>query len=203
MISNRSLTITTLFVLSLIGAYTIYQPFLLSLVVAMLLTMATYNLTKQLIRMTGSRKISAAISTLFLIVIVFAPIVYLATVGVSYVAALDVKAVNTIFLTIRGLADGITFLDEWSDTVLSDQKVTAYIQTFTSYVTTAGTVGLGFIKNMFLVLVFFFMINFYGERFFDLIRALIPISRIKSAKMIHEISSTMEVVLYSIIATAI
>ncbi|HFS82361.1 MAG TPA: AI-2E family transporter, partial [Epsilonproteobacteria bacterium] len=149
------------------------------------------------------RKISAAISTLFLIVIVFAPIVYLATVGVSYVAALDVKAVNTIFLTIRGLADGITFLDEWSDTVLSDQKVTAYIQTFTSYVTTAGTVGLGFIKNMFLVLVFFFMINFYGERFFDLIRALIPISRIKSAKMIHEISSTMEVVLYSIIATAI
>jgi predicted PurR-regulated permease PerM len=56
---------------------------------------------------------------------------------------------------------------------------------------------------MFLVVVFYFIINFYGERFFDLIRALMPVSKMKSAKMIHEVSSTMEVVFYSIIVTAI
>ncbi len=69
--------------------------------------------------------------------------------------------------------------------------------------TTAGSAGLGFVKNMFLVVVFYFIINFYGERFFELIRALMPVSKMKSAKMIHEVSSTMEVVFYSIIVTAI
>ena len=86
MISNKSLTITILFILSLVGAYSIYKPFLLSIVVAMLLTMATYNFTKKLNTQTGSRNISAAVATLSLVLIIFAPIIYLATVGVGYAA---------------------------------------------------------------------------------------------------------------------
>lgn len=197
MMTNKSLTITALFILSLLGAYSIYKPFLLSIVVAMLLTMATYNLTKKLIRKTGSRKMSAAISTIFLILIIFAPIIYLATVGVSYVAGMDISVIKDTTATLNKYE--LPYLQEW----LSPEKISEYLKISTSYLTTAGSMGIGFIKNMVFVLIFYFIVNYYGESFFELIRALLPVSRIKSAKMIHEVSSTMEVVFYSIIVTAI
>jgi len=197
MITNKGLTITVLYLLSLIGAYSIYQPFLLSLVVAVLLTMATYNFTQRLIRQTSSRKLSAAIATLLLALIIFAPIVYLATIGVGYLLKMDISVINDITSTLRKY--DVPYFKEW----MSDEKIAEYLKVATSYLTTAGSVGIGFVKDMLLVLLFYFFINFYGERFFELIRALMPLSRTKSAQMIHEVSSTMEVVLYSIIMTAI
>jgi len=185
------------------GAYSIYKPFLLSIVVAMLLSMATYNLTKKMIKFFNSRKISAIITSFLLTLILFAPIIYMATIGVGYISRLDVAAVKDVTSTIRTFAEEIPYVNDWIQEALSDEKIAGYIQESTSYITTAGSVGIGFMKNMFLVLVFYFVINYYGERFFELIRALMPISRIKSAKMIHEVSSTMEIVFYSIIVTAI
>jgi len=203
MISNKSLMITVLFVFTVIGAYSIYQPFLLPLTVAILLTMATYNLTKKMIKFFNSRKASAGIATLLLVLIIFAPIVYMATTGVGYMSELNVEKINHVTVVIKTFGEEIPIVKEWIATALSDEQIAAYIQEATSYLTTAGSVGLGFVKNMILVLVFYFLINYYGERFFELIRALMPISKMKSAKMIHEVSSTMEVVFYSIIITAI
>ncbi|HSR73921.1 MAG TPA: AI-2E family transporter [Sulfurovum sp.] len=201
--NNKSIMITALFVLSILGAYSIYQPFLLSIVVAILLTMATYNLTKRLIKYFNSRKISAIITSLLLILILFAPIVYMATTGVGYISKLDVATINEVTSGVKTFTEKIPYVKEWSQRGLSDEKIAEYIQDSTSYMTTAGSAGLGFVKNMVLVLVFYFIINFYGERFFDLIRALMPVSKMQSAKMIHEVSSTMEVVFYSIVVTAI
>jgi predicted PurR-regulated permease PerM len=58
-------------------------------------------------------------------------------------------------------------------------------------------------KNMFLVVVFYFFINFYGNHFFDMVLTLLPVSSAKGSKMMHEVSATMEVVFYSVIVTAI
>jgi len=201
--SNKSLMITALFAFTVVGAYSIYQPFLLPLSVAILLTMATYNLTKKMIKFFKSRKLSAGITTLLLVLIIFAPIVYMATVGVGYVSKLNVEKINHVTVAIKTFGEEVPLLKEWIPSVLSDEKIAAYLQGATSYLTAAGSVGLGFVKNMIFVLVFYFIINYYGERFFELIRALMPISKIRSAKMIHEVSSTMEVVFYSIIITAI
>jgi len=203
LITNKSLAITVLFMLSLIGAYSIYKPFLLSIVVAMLLTMATYNLTKKLNIYFNSRKLSAVFTLSLLILILFAPIIYMATTGVGYIAQLEVQTVNDVTSVIKNFTQKIPYVKEWSQTTLSDEKIAEYIQESTSYLTTAGSAGLGFVKNMVLVLVFYFIFNFYGEGLFDLIRALMPVSRMRSAKMIHEVSSTMEVVFYSIVVTAI
>ncbi len=195
--------ITALFILSVLGAYSIYKPFLLSIVVAILLSMATYNLTKKMINYFKSRKISAAVATVLLTLIIFAPIVYIATIGVANAAKIDITTIKEITSVVKNFVEEVPYLKEWVDEILSEKKITGYIQASTSYMTTAGSMGLGFVKNMVLVLVFYFIINYYGERFFELIRALIPVNKVKSAKMIHEVSSTMEVVFYSIIVTAI
>ena len=195
--------ITALFILAIMGAYSVYQPFLLSITVAILLSMATFNLTKKLVEITHSEKISSAISTLLLSLLLFAPIVYLATVGVGYISKIDNAGIKDTINVAKAYVETVPFLQNISAEYLSDEQITDYIRKSTSYLTFAGGAGLGFMKNMFFVVVFYFFINFYGDRFFEMVLKLLPVSAPKGTKMMQEISATMEVVFYSIITTAI
>jgi len=201
--SKTSLMITALFVLGIIGAYSVYQPFILSMTVAVLLSMATFNLTKGLVQWTGSAHISAGISTLLLTLLLFAPIVYLATLGVSYISQLDSAGVKETIYTIKDFLDDIPFLHRFTDAYLNESQISTYITESTSYATAVGGAGFGFMKNMFFVVVFYFFINYYGNRFFDTILELLPVTSEKGRRMIEEVSATMEVVFYSVIVTAI
>ena len=191
-----------LFVLALMGAYSIYEPFLLSMVVAMLLTMATYNLTKKVSRKFNSRKIGAVVMTSALIFIIFIPIIYITTAGIEHLAHIDMKMLKAMIHSVEESLRGISYIQGWIDQYFSEEKILSFFQDSAKYITSFGSAGIGFMKNMFLVILFYFVINLYGDRLFELIRLLMPISRIKSTRMIHEISSTMEVVFYSTIATA-
>jgi len=203
LLSKKSLMVTALFVLGIIGAYTVYKPFLLSMFVAMLLTMATFNLTKKLVAYTNSAHISAAISTTLLMLLLFAPIIYLTTIGVGYIAQIDSIGIKDTIHFVEKSVQDIPFLKEMSLKYLNDEKIAFYIEESTAYLTLAGGAGLGFMKNMFFVVVFYFFINYYGSRFFDIILSLLPVSPVKGARMMQEVSATMEVVFYSIIVTAI
>ena len=201
--NKSNLMITALFFLAIIGAYNVYEPFILSWVVAMLLTMATFNLTKTLVGYTNSAHMSAAISTTLLMLLLFAPIVYLATIGVEYISQIDRAGIKDTVHTLKAMMADLPFLNNLSEQYLNDEKITSYIQESTGYVTLAGGAGLGFMKNMFFVVVFYFFINYYGSHFFDVILALLPVSPAKGVKMMEEVSATMEIVFYSVIVTAI
>ena len=185
------------------GAYTIYQPFLLSMVVAMLLTMATYNLTKKVTKKFASRKTGSIIMTLFMSLIIFAPIIYIATVGVEHAKNVDTHMIKNIIHSTESFLKNIPYIGDQISSNLSEEKIISSIQSSAHYLASLGTAGLDFVKNMLLVVLFYFVINLYGDRLFELIRLLMPVSRIKSTKMIQEVSSTMEVVFYSIITAAI
>ena len=201
--NKSTLMITVLFILAIIGAYSVYKPFLLSITVAILLTMATFNLSKKLVAFTNSAKISSAISTALLSLLLFAPIIYLGTVGVSYISELDSRGIKDTINTVKVFIEQVPFFKELSDRYLSDSQISGYIQESTHFITIAGGAGLGFMKNMFFVVVFYFFINFYGDKFFDMILKLLPVSPAKGMRMMHEVSATMEVVFYSVIVTAI
>ena len=191
-----------LFALALMGAYSIYKPFLLSMVVAMLLTMATYNLTKKISDKFHSRKVAALLMTIALIMIIFIPIVYITTAGIEQLTHIDMKMLKSTIHSIEDSLRTIPYTEGWIDQYFSEEKILSFFNDSAKYLTSVGSAGIGFMKNMLLVILFYFVINLYGDRLFELIRQLMPISRIKSTKMIHEISSTMEVVFYSTIATA-
>ena len=200
--NKTNLVIIILFALALMGAYTIYKPFLLSMVVAMLLTMATYNLTKKVTKKFNSRKIGTLVMTLFLTLIIFVPVVYIATVGVEYATHIDKQMLRTMIHSVEEFLGNIPYIKEWTVEYFSEEKILSFVQDSTHYIASLGSAGLGFVKNMLLVVLFYFVINLYGDRLFELIRLLMPVSRIKSTRMIHEVSSTMEVVFYSTIATS-
>jgi predicted PurR-regulated permease PerM len=197
-----NLVLLVLFASALLGAYSIYKPFILSMSVAMLLTMATYNLTQHINKKVKSRQIASIIMSLLLTLIIFAPTIYVTTIGIKYLGTLDNETITKIIHIVQNFLNNIPYIQDFSNDYLSEEKLISSLQESVFYITSFGKAGLGFIKNMLLIVMFYFIINLYGNKMFELIKLLLPISRCKSTKIINELSSTMEVVFYSTIATA-
>ncbi|SFV71227.1 Acid membrane antigen A [hydrothermal vent metagenome] len=188
-----------LFAFAILGAYSIYKPFLLSFVVALLLTMATANLHYKLRDKISSSSISSLILSFFLLIILFVPISYIATIGIHYMVNIDKEIISKVLSKIITQLDKIPMLKDSIDYNIESEKVLGLLGTLKD----AGTTGVEFVKNTFFVTLFYYFINLYSEQFFILIQALFPLSDRKGTKILTEISSTMEVVFYSIVVTAI
>lgn len=203
MMRRTDYVIAILFVLSLIGAYSIYQPFLLSIIVALLLTMATANMHNSIILKTNSEYISATLLTLLMFILLFVPIIYIATIGVQYISHIDTDMVTKITTKITTLAQDIPILGDWVNEHLSNEKILGTIKTSIATITKAGTKSFAFIKDIFFVIVFYFILNLNGEKFFNIMRNFLPMRDEDGNKILTEIASTMEIVFYSILVTAI
>ena len=201
--SKTSPIVLILFALALLAAYSIYAPFLLPITVAALMVMATFNLTHYFVQKFHSGKLATLIMVVLLIMLILAPIVYAATSGVGYLSQLDQETIRLIVAKAKELVKDVPYLSDLANEYLKAEEITPYLKDISLYLTKLGSVGLGFLKDVLLVIVFYAAINYYSDRFFDLLKALIPVSREKSAQMLNEVSSTMEVVFYSIIVTAI
>ena len=203
MMRRTDYVIAILFILALVGAYSIYQPFLLSIVVALLLTMATANMHNSLILRVNSEYLSAIFLTLGLFIILFVPIIYIATIGVQYLSIIDADMITKITTKIATLAHDIPILNDWVDKNLSDKQILETIKTSTATITKAGTKSFAFVKDIFFVIVFYFVLNLNGEKFFSTLRSFLPMRDEDGNRILTDISSTMEIVFYSILVTAI
>jgi len=203
-LSNLNIIIIFFFGLALWGAYYVYEPFLFPIVIALLLTMATFNATAKLTKkLGGSRIISSFISTMMLFLLLFVPISYIAVVIIDYLSNVDRDMISVSTNYIKALLKELPYGNEISQEFFKDEEILSAIKAYSSYLTSAGSAGIGFVKNILLVIVFYFVLNFYGDRVFSFIQSLIPIPTIKSTKIISSVSSMMEVVFYSIVVTAI
>jgi len=192
-----------LFALALLAAYSVYAPFLLPITIAALMVMATFNLTHYFVQKFRSSKLATLIMVMLMIMLILAPIVYAATSGVGYLSQIDQEVIRLIIIKAKELVKDIPYLNEWSNTYLKVEKIAPYLKDISLYITKMGSVGLGFLKDVVLVIIFYAVINYYSDKFFALLKSLIPVSKEKSTQMLNEVSSTMEVVFYSIIVTAI
>ncbi|MBN2824567.1 MAG: AI-2E family transporter, partial [Campylobacterales bacterium] len=102
--SNLNHIIIFFFGLALWGAYHVYEPFLFPIVIALLLTMATYNATAKLTKKVGGSRIASSfISTLMLFLLLFVPISYIAVVIIDYLSHVDQKMISTSTTHIKAI----------------------------------------------------------------------------------------------------
>jgi len=203
MMNKSDYVIAILFALALFGSYTIYQPFLLSMVVALLLTMATANLHHNITERLHSENLSAIILTILLFTILLVPIIYIATVGVAALTSIDMNIITKTTTKLVSLTQGVPLLEEWASKYLDNQQILETIKTSAATITKAGSQGIGFIKNVFFVIIFYYILNHLAEKLFRLLTSFLPMNNEDGNKILNEISSTMEIVFYSIIVTAI
>ena len=201
--SKTNQAVAILFALGLFAAYTIYKPFILPISVALLLSMATTNFTRNITKYVKSKKIATAIMTVIMITLILAPIAYIATTGIQYATQLDINSINTILEKTKELLKNIPYIGKLAKEYLTIEQVLPLIQESSIYIGKLGSKGLSFLKDSFLVVLFYSFVVYYQEEITKFLRSIISTSRREGMLMLEEVSSTMEIVFFSIIVTAI
>ena len=196
-----------LFLVVLYWILKLYEPFLLTLTIASLLSIATYSINIKLLHVTKNRILTAFLSTTLLSMLFFAPIVYIiTTIGVT-ASNFDMTIVEKILNYLSSiniqLPDSLMFLKPKIDDFLEGfnlAKITTNIIAYAAYI---GKNSAKFLKDMFLITIFFFFANLYGKEIVRYAKNLTPIENKEISLVFSEVANVMSVLFYSILVTAI
>ncbi len=180
----------------------LYKPFLMTIAVAALLALATYNIHIKILKAVKKNIVASFISTFILGVLFFAPLVYMINSLIVLLTHIDIDTIDkTInYLKTFTLPPYFDFLDPYLEKFLEGVDVKSITGMFFEFATFIGKKSAGFIKDMFLIIVFYFFILLYADDLIDFFKSLIPEKNDK--ELFGEVSNVMSVVFYSIILTA-
>jgi len=199
--------IITLLGFSLYWMYLLYQPFLLSMMIAALLAVSTASVQRRLEKQTGSVFIATAFSTLSLAILFFAPLGYFLTTFTLYLGHIDITAIEKIYFRVSDWASGLpsylAFAQPLIDDSLSEIEVNKLAKHTLSIAGTIGSYSAGFVKNALLIIIFYFFSHYYGKTIFAYFKRVIQLPQQDATLLSFELSSVMSVVFYSILTTAV
>ncbi|MBP9491796.1 MAG: AI-2E family transporter [Sulfurospirillum sp.] len=199
--------LTALFLAVLYSIIKLYQPFLMIITIASLLAMATYNINLKLYRLLKNRHLAALLSTLLLSVLLFGPLVYSITSIGTIVNTFDISMIERIqsyFKTIDyQLPTPIAFLQPTLDDFINHLNISQISSTALNYLGSIGKNSAGFLKDMLLIVVFFFFALLNGKDLIDYTKSVMPMDANEVNIVFSEVTNVMSVVFYSILISAI
>ncbi len=200
---NRKYFLLGLFLFVLYWVWYLYQPFWMPIFIASLLALATSNLNLILDKYLRHNLVKSIVLTLILGLLFFAPIVYalnsLTTIMQHFDASIIDKMVNVKnHLEIPDFLGAVkpqiqAFLDG-----INSQEIT---KTVLKYMTIVVKNSADFLKDMVMILVFYFFANYYGKELVHFLKGILPFD--ENSAFFQEISSVMNIVFYSTLVTAI
>jgi predicted PurR-regulated permease PerM len=198
--------VAILFVTSLYWMYLLYAPFLLTITIAALLAVSTSTIQTFFEKLLHSKLKAAFISSFLLSVLFFAPLGYfLATLTIelnTLEPEIFIKLQEYITDFIQNPPEYLLFLKPYGVDALKRLNINEYTSNILSITATVGKFSAGFLKNAFLIIIFYFFAQYNGAFIMEFLKRVIKMSVEETTLLIKEISSVMSVVFYSIIATA-
>jgi predicted PurR-regulated permease PerM len=199
--------LTAIFLAVLFSIIKLYQPFLMIIAIASLLAMATYNLNFKLNGLTRNRHIAAFLSTALLSVLLFGPIVYTITSVGSIVNNFDFSMIERVQAYLHTLdyklPEPLAFMQAPLDDFINSLNIAQLSSTALSYFGSIGKNSAGFLKDMLLIVVFFFFALLNGKDLVDYFKSVMPIDAKEVNIVFSEVTNVMSVVFYSILLSAI
>ncbi len=204
--TQRSFLIA-IFLVVLYWVIKLYEPFLVVITVASLLSIATYNINSYFRKHLKNKTLSAIVSTLLLFILFFAPIIYIITSAGEIFNNFDTTSVDNTINYIKSVnlkfPDTLSFLQSDLDKFLKSLDLSSITKTALSYLGSIGKNSANFLKDMLLILIFFFFVTLHAEELGGYFRSLLPMKDYEIDMIFSEVSNVMSVVFYSILATAI
>ncbi len=188
--------------------FKVFYPFLNTITIAVLLSLATYKINRSLRERLPGRIAPALASTSILGVIFFAPLIYIITNAATFVAAIDFTILSESMQSFKEWLNSfikshellnIQDIGEYTAQIDINSIVNWLIQTATFL----GKKSAAFIKDIFLILIFYFFANLYGKDILLYFQRIIPLKPEDSETIFENLAGVMGVVFNSIIATAI
>lgn len=198
--------IAVLFATSLYWMYLLYAPFLLVITIAALLAVSTSNIQNALEKYLKHKLAAAGVSSFLLAALFFAPLGYfLATLSIE-LNSISTETLQKIEAYLRDFVETppayLLFLKPYLAEIIQDINMNSLTSNALSVAGKIGAFSAGFLKNAFLVIIFYFFAQYNGEVIVSFLKRVVQMSVDESSVLARELSDVMSVVFYSIIATA-
>jgi len=185
----------------------LFAPFLKSLIIALLLTIATHSVDKYLTKKIKYNTISSIIMTILLGLLFFVPILYFISIFANFANHIDQVQIaslyNTVTLWVKDIPNDYLFIKEQLQELLKQLSVSNIVSNILSFSGYIGKNSATFVKDMLLILIFYFFFTLYGTSLSHQAKEFIPLKKEDSDDLFFEVSNVMSIVFYSIIITAI
>ncbi len=185
----------------------LYKSFLMTIIIAILLSIATFSVTRKIIKITKSKVAGSLISTLLMSILFFLPIIYSVNTLLQYINHFDVSYIEKISTYLSNLhyklPDTLSYFQGYFDDFISKINVENISGFILPYATKFGKISAGFLKDMFMIVIFFFFINFYADELIQYFKTILPMQQREVDEIFSQITDVMNVVFYSILTTAI
>jgi len=200
----KFLTILTIIVTYFI--YLTYKPYLFDIAIASLMAIAFGKFNHLLHNKfnLNNKWVVVSIDTLILALLIFGPFLYFIIELSRYIINFDPIIIKNITIKAQGLLG--YFPDFIADKLKEYIKPDKIAHLYNEILPILGTITAKsalFIKDAFLILIFFFFAVLYGNEILLFFKKIIPLSEKELEKLFFNISEVMSVVLYSTIVTAL
>ncbi|MEA1914470.1 MAG: AI-2E family transporter [Campylobacterota bacterium] len=185
----------------------LFAPFLKSLIIALLLTIATHSIHRYFEFKFKNIAITSIIMTLLLGLLFFVPILYFIFAFANYANHIDQAQITSIYSTVSmwvtKIPNDFIFIKEQLQELLGQLSVSQILSNVLSISGYIGKNSASFMMDMLLILIFYFFFSLYGQPLSYQAKEFIPLKMEDSNDLFFEVSNVMSIVFYSIIITAI
>lgn len=198
--------VAILFATSLYWMYLLYAPFLLGMTIAALLAISTANIQNFFEKIFKSKFLAALGSSFLLAFLFFVPLGYfLATLTIK-LNRLDPQVFTDIEQMVAAFIqtppEYLLFLKPYVLDLMKDFNISDVATNALSLTGKVGSFSASYLKNAFLVIIFYFFAQYNGSFIVELLKRVLQMSVHETTTLIKELSSVMSVVFYSIIVNA-
>lgn len=195
------------FIIAIYWIGVLYHSFLLDIVIAGLLSIATSATNYKLTLRFHSSMLASLFLTVLLAAFVLIPMVYFVFKIAEILQSVDMaffeRIKNLFVLNIQTL-DMLPL--QYKDMVINylhGVRYEDYISRGFEMLERVGQGSLRFLSNMLLILIFYFFANLYGKQILLFFKRVLPLKGEDSQMIFDEMGQTMSVVLYSTLFNAI
>lgn len=204
---NQNHFLMIFFALITYWVVTIYQPFLLDIAIAILLALATVSAQTYFYKKTQNEILSVSLITIVMAIFLFGPIIYFVITISSLVSSINTKAIPEIIQTSMTLLDkmpeSLRFLDSTIRDFVKEMEIAAMSKNILSAFGNIGAKSAVFIKDVVLIVIFFFFAHLYGRRMLGYLSENLPFDEESAKTLFNDTSLVMSITTYSIIITAL
>jgi len=196
--------INLLFLIVSYFVYLTYQPFLIDIAIAILLAIALFNIENYLYSKLKQKYISTSLITLLLALLLFTPLFYFISTATHLIQHITPETVQSVIEKAKGLFTYLPdIVSEKLKIFLADDNIQHTYNNIAKFLGTLTAKSAVFIKDMILIVIFFFFINLYAKEILIFVQKIIPLEKRKAYILFKDTQEVMGLVFYSTITTAI
>ncbi len=195
-----------LFVFALYWMYQLYNAYWMPILIGSLLAISTAKIQKKLYELFKNDFVAALLSSILLAILLFAPLGYFLTTLTIKLHGVNIDTFKLVYVKVHGwienLPDSLSFLQIQIKALIDYNNLSTFAGSSLSVAAGVGKYSASFLKDAFLIIIFYFFAHYYGKTIMHYLIKIIRLPQQDTTLLSLEVSNVMSVVFYSIIATA-